>query len=271
MDNDPSTVGTYNVDERYVYDGNQLVFVVNSSDTVVAKYAYTPGLPEVTMARLRSNAYWLFGDQQGTVKDVVGIGISSTTPDQHIRYDAYGNIVSVDGSLGSAPLADLGFTGQELDNVTGLLNYGARWYDPATGRFISKDSSGFTGGGDMNLYRYVGNNVTTLIDTMGLSASFPSAGGYSPLSSYIPSNFSIPNPMTGLSSSSIWNAPSFNYSNSVNYSSAPISSSYGGNLLGGMNSLPTFGFNTSTPSQSSYSDTSTYDFGGRTTVKEYSQ
>jgi RHS repeat-associated protein len=49
-----------------------------------------------------------------------------------------------------------GFTGQELDAATGLYNYNARWYDPAMGRFISEDPSGFDAG-DANFYRYVGN------------------------------------------------------------------------------------------------------------------
>jgi RHS repeat-associated protein len=33
---------------------------------------------------------------------------------------------------------------------------GQRWYDPATGRFLSRDPIGFQGG--FNLYGYVGGN-----------------------------------------------------------------------------------------------------------------
>lgn len=177
--------GTYEIDERYIYDGDKLTFVVDGNSSTfdtMARYAYLPNAP-ATLARIGSNAYWLLTDEQGSVKDVEGISMSSATPAQHIRYDAFGNAVSTVGSLGGTPIAHLGYTGQELDSVTGLLNYGARWYDPKTGRFISQDPSGFDGGKDMNLYRYVGNNASTLVDPTGLVAGSPSfGGGYSPVS-----------------------------------------------------------------------------------------
>ncbi|MBY0516240.1 MAG: RHS repeat-associated core domain-containing protein [Bacteriovoracaceae bacterium] len=43
----------------------------------------------------------------------------------------------------------------------------ARYYDPSTGRFLSEDPIGFSGG-DYNLYRYVGNNPVTRRDPFGL-------------------------------------------------------------------------------------------------------
>ncbi len=44
----------------------------------------------------------------------------------------------------------------------------ARWYDPESGRFLSEDPIGFEGG-DMNLYRYVGNNPVNRKDPLGLT------------------------------------------------------------------------------------------------------
>lgn len=41
-------------------------------------------------------------------------------------------------------------------------------YDPTTGRWTTKDPIGF-GGGDTNLYNYVGSNRLSYIDPMGLS------------------------------------------------------------------------------------------------------
>ena len=49
----------------------------------------------------------------------------------------------------------------------GLYYYRARYYDPLEGRFISKDPIGFAGG-DVNVYRYVGNNSINFIDPLGL-------------------------------------------------------------------------------------------------------
>jgi len=49
---------------------------------------------------------------------------------------------------------------------TGLLLLMHRYLDPATGRFLTRDPSGFEGG--INLYAYVGNGVVNKIDAEGL-------------------------------------------------------------------------------------------------------
>ena len=45
-------------------------------------------------------------------------------------------------------------------------HYRARYYDPATGRFLSEDPIGFVGGKDF--YKYVGNNPENALDPTGL-------------------------------------------------------------------------------------------------------
>lgn len=57
------------------------------------------------------------------------------------------------------------YTGRELDQ-TGLYYYRARYYHPGMGRFISEDPLGF-GGGDWNIYAYVGGNPIVFIDPDG--------------------------------------------------------------------------------------------------------
>ncbi|WP_353933154.1 RHS repeat-associated core domain-containing protein [Okeanomitos corallinicola] len=46
------------------------------------------------------------------------------------------------------------FTGREFDQEIGLYYYRARYYDQATGRFLSEDPIGFDGG-DSNFYRII--------------------------------------------------------------------------------------------------------------------
>ena len=76
-------------------------------------------------------------------------------------FDAFGNLIA--GSLTDR----YGYTGREWDAGIGLYFYRARPYDPTTGRFYAEDEMGFDAG-DVNLYRYVGNQATTGRDPSGM-------------------------------------------------------------------------------------------------------
>ena len=78
------------------------------------------------------------------------------------RYDAYGNLIQ---QTGTAP-SNYGFSTKPQEKVTGLLYYGYRYYDPATGRWPSRDPIGERGG--KNLYGFVVNNSVSQIDILGL-------------------------------------------------------------------------------------------------------
>jgi RHS repeat-associated protein len=58
------------------------------------------------------------------------------------------------------------YTGRELDPETGLYYYRARYYGPATGRFLSEDPVAFDAGVDF--YAYVGGNPVNEFDPSGL-------------------------------------------------------------------------------------------------------
>jgi len=76
-------------------------------------------------------------------------------------YDPYG----VTNTTGTASTNTFQFTGRENDG-TGLLNYRARYYNPAWGRFISEDPIGLNGG--VNFYAYANADPTDLKDPSGL-------------------------------------------------------------------------------------------------------
>ena len=71
-------------------------------------------------------------------------------------YDPFGNVIATSGEVGS----NYGYTGEQEDVSTGLVYLRARYYQPATGRFLSKDPfPGFaTRPQTFNAYPYTTNN-----------------------------------------------------------------------------------------------------------------
>ena len=80
-------------------------------------------------------------------------------------FDAYGNLINQVGDSDNNYL----FTGEQFDNEIGLNYNRARYYDPNTGRFISRDP--FEGFNDMPVtlhdYLYAGNNPINFVDPSG--------------------------------------------------------------------------------------------------------
>jgi RHS repeat-associated protein len=83
-----------------------------------------------------------------------------------MNHDEFGRVV-VDSLSGLVPF---GYAGGLYDPDTGLVRFGARDYDPETGRWTSKDPQLFAGQ-DPNLYAYVFNDPLTLVDPTGLQAA----------------------------------------------------------------------------------------------------
>lgn len=81
-----------------------------------------------------------------------------------VTYDSYGNIIAQSHPENADRFA---WAGGERDAGTGMQIHLHRWYDPATGRWISQDPLGFAAG-DRNLDRYVGNGPTNGADPRGL-------------------------------------------------------------------------------------------------------
>lgn len=85
------------------------------------------------------------------------------------RYDSFGSPVSVAGSL-EQPYR---FSTKWYDSGTGMSDFGLRMYSATTGRWMSRDPIGESGG--INLYTYSANSPTNIIDPLGLAGvgAFP--------------------------------------------------------------------------------------------------
>ncbi|MBR7163410.1 MAG: hypothetical protein IKD21_00345, partial [Clostridia bacterium] len=109
-------------------------------------------------------------NQQG---DVVAILNTAGEAVVEYTYDAWGNVLSVTGSMASTlgQFNPLRYRGYVYDNETALYYLQSRYYDPEIGRFINADDVDLLGAnGDftsLNLYAYCGNNPVVRKDTCG--------------------------------------------------------------------------------------------------------
>jgi len=97
------------------------------------------------------------------------------------RYEygsVYGTVTATDDAGGTKSAAaeirnPWRFTGRRLDPESGLYHYRLRYYDPAQGRFVSRDPLGMWGDPDQRGVEqgYCGNNPTNLTDPMGDKSS----------------------------------------------------------------------------------------------------
>ncbi|HLG78076.1 MAG TPA: RHS repeat-associated core domain-containing protein, partial [Ktedonobacteraceae bacterium] len=91
-------------------------------------------------------------------------------------YEPYGKARYQQGNRGTSK----GYTDQYNDNLSGLDYYGARYYDPVAGVFLSPDRVQGNGSG-MNPYAYVAGNPETLTDPTGQRIADcwnPQCGGF---------------------------------------------------------------------------------------------
>jgi len=145
------------VSTNFIYDGQEVVRDINS-DGSTAEYLNGPGIDNKIRQKgsSSSSTYYFSQDHLGSTTALTGANGKLI---EQIAYDAYGN-------SGGSPRTRYDYTGRERDQLTGLLYYRARFYDPQLGRFISEDPIGLAGG--INSFAYVGNNPQNAKDPSGL-------------------------------------------------------------------------------------------------------
>jgi RHS repeat-associated protein len=120
--------------------------------------------------------YYAACDQVGTPKVVTDAAGNVV---RVLEYDSFGCLVSDSNPTFYLPV---GFAGGLADADTGLVRFGFRDYDPATGRWTAKDPI-FFAGGQANLYAYCGSDSVNSKDSWGLYPGQrpPALPGYDPL------------------------------------------------------------------------------------------
>jgi RHS repeat-associated protein len=146
----------------FVYDGQKSYGDFNGSGAVQRRYLYGPAVDEI-LARTDSGgtSAWYLTNRLGSVGDIAN---TSGSVIDHVTYDSYGRVTSETNATNGDRFK---FDGMQNDTSTGLYFDKARYYDPTAGRFISRDPISFEGG-DSDLYRFVEDQPTNLVDSSGL-------------------------------------------------------------------------------------------------------
>ncbi len=161
------TVG--GVTTNYTLAGSQVVKATTGSDYVLYFYD-SEGAPVFfrTVTNNVSADYYYVKNLQG---DIVAICDANGVKQVNYSYDAWGNVIDIDGDLASTigQSNPYRYRGYWFDTETGLYYLQSRYYDPQTGRFINADVYISTEQGVLgyNPFAYTLNNPISYIDTDG--------------------------------------------------------------------------------------------------------
>ncbi len=151
--------------EGYIYQSQtQIAGVTGGNGNLIRRFVYGEkcNIPDYFIES--NGTFRIISDHLGTPRLVVNA--TSGDIDKKLEFDEFGIQAKSNGDYSRIPF---GFAGGLYDRDTRLVHFGARDYDPETGRFISKDPIGF-GGGDTNLYGYVANDPINYFDPSGLDS-----------------------------------------------------------------------------------------------------
>ena len=169
-----------------VYDGAQVIADVTAGGALLRSYTWGPGIDNLLALTVHTGTtartYYAIKDHLGSVHALVDAAGSIV---EQYRFDAWGRTTVYDGV--GTPLAQSAignryvWQGREISWATGLYYFRARWYDSVTGRWLSNDPIGISGG--LNQFVFCGNDPVNYRDPAGLQSWM--SPGYG----------SMPNPM----------------------------------------------------------------------------
>lgn len=140
---------------HYIYDEREIITEETGQDVI----RYIRGYDLISSDSEKAKTYYHYAsDELGSITHVV----NGNAPriENVYEYESFGNTIHAEENIYNP----FRYTGQQYDSLTGLYYLRARFYNPATARFIQKDS--YYGDG-LNLYAYCNNNPVNYYDPEG--------------------------------------------------------------------------------------------------------
>jgi len=156
--------------EYYVHDGVNVAADLDSDKNLIRSYSYAPGYDNIismtSYGDNETNTYFYIRNHNNSVVALID---ECGSVAEFYQYSAYGEVTVFDTNGDELDDSALGnrycFQSREIDYTTGLYNFRASWYDAETGRWLSKDPIGISGG--LNQYVFCGNNPVMFVDPEG--------------------------------------------------------------------------------------------------------
>ncbi|MEU4835245.1 RHS repeat-associated core domain-containing protein [Streptosporangium sp. NPDC023615] len=144
--------------QRFIYSGlsNDLVTTTDGSGTLQAKYGRDPFGGLLSLQEGAGPALATMSDLHG---DVVAT-FSGTVLVDSVAYDPFGIVTHRSGTQRTP-----GYQGEYTDPDTGKVNMHARWYQPGTGAFTSRDTMTLDPNPSVQANRYTYANAGPLTNT----------------------------------------------------------------------------------------------------------
>jgi RHS repeat-associated protein len=171
-------------DQRFIYDGWNLIAILNSSSSLLTSFTWgldvsaslhgaggVGGL--LCLNNATNGAHFTVFDGNGNVMALANA--TNGTVSAKYEYGPFGEVIRATGPMASAD--PFRFSTKYQDDETDLLYYGFRYYNPNTGRWINIDPIGEHGGA--NLFCFVHNSPGVFTDSLGTYINVPPGGNSS--------------------------------------------------------------------------------------------
>ncbi|RVX42809.1 intein/RHS repeat-associated protein [Nonomuraea polychroma] len=135
--------------------GNDLAAITDSGGAVQAQYSRDAGGGLLGLKEGNGTAAAALSDLHGDLVATFTTSLQTST-----AYDPFGTVLAQTGTK-----TQLGYQGEYTDPDTGKVNMHARWYQPGTGTFTSRDTATLTPSPSVQANRYTYANASPLTGT----------------------------------------------------------------------------------------------------------